>query len=38
MLLRFPTCKKRFGSTYQIEKAIRDGSQELVEMEDAEAG
>jgi len=25
MLLRFPTCKKRFGSTYQIEKAISDG-------------
>ena len=25
MLLRFPDCKKRFGSLYQIEKAVREG-------------
>ena len=25
MLIDFKTCKSRFGSPYQIEKAVRDG-------------
>ena len=25
MLLRFSDCKERFGSPYQIEKAVREG-------------